>query len=116
MQVKHLPPRNSIVRIRLKHNTFALIDAADFELVKPYHWRLRRSAHLSYAVGSKTVNNKRVYIRLHRLIANTAPGLECHHVNFDPLDCRRDNLENMLPAMHHCLTKLQTKFNHKRAL
>lgn len=64
------------------------------ELIK-YKWFLKRSFCRSYVVRTFRVNGKKKFLRLHRLVANTPDDMVCHHINGNPLDNRRANLQNM---------------------
>lgn len=37
---------------------------------------------------------------LHRLLTDAEPGYEVHHINGNPLDNRRENLEVLTPEAH----------------
>lgn len=67
----------------------ALVDAADFWLVKGFNWRLL-VGHRGKLYAHAKIAGKATY--MHRVIAGTAPGLETDHVNGNGLDNRRVNL------------------------
>lgn len=76
------------------------IDRDDYAKYKGYHYKLKRSGSCFYPVRVVNRNGKRYYIRLHREIAHTPQGYDCHHINHNTLDVRRENLENLTPDEH----------------
>lgn len=111
MHIRKKPPdqNNETIRIDLRHNRFALILPADYELVTRYSWQAKRSKSGWYALAKFTRHGKTHYIRMHRLIMNTPQGLECHHLNGNRLDNRRWNLENHTPRTHRQITSCRKK-------
>jgi hypothetical protein len=69
---------------------YALIDAADLDLVKGYTWSVDLIGGIFYAA---TRPNRKT-IRMHRLIMACPDGLLVDHINHDGLDNRRANLRN----------------------
>lgn len=98
---KQLPQTSHQAKlVPLGRRGFALVDPEDFERVSAYHWRLLRSQNCFYAARRFIRNGKTITIKLHRFIMNTLPGYECHHKNHNPIDDRRENLENLTPSQH----------------
>lgn len=67
---------------------YALVDEADYERFKGYRWRPLST------LGYPSTNIDGRPHSLHRLVIGLQPGdgLECDHVNRNPLDNRRSNL------------------------
>lgn len=76
-------------RVRVGRDHFALVDAADYPSVAPFHWHLLRG-HNGKLYAYAGVTSGSIY--MHRLIAETLPGFETDHENGDGLDNRRSNL------------------------
>lgn len=80
------------VRIPLRDKTgqvvaHTLIDAVDAEAVNRYRWCLTTDGYVRR-------NDRKRYVRLHRVLLGLATGDPRHvdHINGDPLDNRRTNL------------------------
>ncbi len=86
--------------IRLSHGLFALVDCHRYDEVTRHRWRATRSSSCFYATRKVRKGGYEKIIYLHRVIMNTPPGVDCHHKNRYTLDCREENLENKLPAVH----------------
>ncbi len=86
--------------IKLTHGLFAMVDFHRFDEVNRYRWRATRSAHCFYATRKVIRNGHERIIYLHREIAHTPPGMDCHHKNRYTLDCRECNLINKTPLAH----------------
>lgn len=69
----------------------AVVDADDAEAISQTTWRLTTAR---YAARSQTVEGVKRTIYMHRLIAQTPPGLVTDHINGDRLDNRRSNLRS----------------------
>jgi len=88
-------PNTPGIIVPLQKKFFCIIDKEKSELISKYHWYAKKSGYCFYAVAKIKKNGKTVFLRMHRLIANTPPELVCHHVNHNPLDNRILNLQNM---------------------
>jgi hypothetical protein len=66
---------------------YAVIDAADVDIARPWHWYLGHKGYAERKGDDGTV-------RLHRQVLGLVrgDGLEGDHISRDKLDCRRDNL------------------------
>jgi len=97
------------VELQLSNGYITVIDAADLETVRCWHWhaRLCRPALLYAArTTSKRANGSRkvLNIYLHRFLMNAPAGMEVHHENGDTLDNRREkNLRLVTPDEHQAL-------------
>lgn len=88
-------PTTPIARIHLGNNRWAIVDPERYEELICYHWIAKKSFNCWYAVRIKIRNGRKVFIRMHREIAETPDNMICHHINKDSLDNRRANLQNM---------------------
>lgn len=86
--------------LRVHPNSFAIVDPELHDELSRYRWKLVKSAGVYYAARRQTVAGKTTTIKLHRQIMQTPPDMDCHHKNRKPLDCRRENLENLSKAAH----------------
>lgn len=91
-----LKPKKIYFRRRVKTGSqippdrrrYFIIDQADYEKIKPYHW-YSNSDGRNYVLGS--INGKRQY--LHRFLLDFPKHpLQVDHINGDPSDNRRSNL------------------------
>lgn len=74
----------------------ALVDDEDYERMSQISWVYNGR----YAVHWGWKNGKRHGMLMHRLIANTPPGMQTDHVNHDTLDNRRQNLRVCTPKQN----------------
>ena len=84
----------NVIRIPLTRGQEAVIDPADYGLVKGYSWRCAEDyGRLEYAVTTaKQTDGSRRTVRMHSLIMGAKPGQAVDHINGDGLDNRRQNL------------------------
>lgn len=78
-------------KVPLTRGLFALVDAADRDLVSVHRWSAvptssKRNNHYAQARIGKA------QVKLHRLLMAPPPGLVVDHINGDGLDNRRANL------------------------
>lgn len=85
---------DAVRRIPVGDSNFALIDAADAELIQGHRWNLLKGHNGKLYASSKA----RIY--MHRLIAGTPVGCETDHINGDGLDNRRANLRVATPSQN----------------
>ncbi len=76
--------------ILLKMAGVALIDVADWEMVKEYRWRLGSGGYV--ATTAKRSDGQWRTLLLHRLILGAKEGEDVDHINRDKQDNRRENL------------------------
>lgn len=90
----------------LSRGRWAVVDAADFEVVSQLKWCANRcrSAHSErwYAGRRPTVEGKLVSERLHRFLLGASPGEDVDHRNRDGLDNRRANLRRATRSQNLC--------------
>ena len=98
------PTTDSFALIPLSKGLCAIVDPELFDELSRYHWRAVLSGSRFYAIRREFRDGKVHTIRMHRQVAGTMPGYECHHINGNTLDCRRGNLLNLLPDEHHAIT------------
>jgi HNH endonuclease len=81
-------------RINLSQNQIAIVDDRDFAEVSKFRWchRPERNGAQGYAVRHIKVDGKDRLSYLHRELMNPPPGHEVIFLNYDRLDCRRENL------------------------
>ena len=72
---------------------WAIVDADVAPILAKYHWRASTTGfpHPVAEIGNK--NGRPKAARLHRLITDASRNRWVIHLNGDPLDCRRANLE-----------------------
>lgn len=91
------------VKLKLSNSDkVALIDEEDYLMCSQYTWRLKIDGRTQtlYVATSKRVGSKMKTIRLHRLVMNATPGMDVHHINFDSIDNRKENLVKVAPGEH----------------
>lgn len=79
--------------VPLSNGMKAIVDAADYDLVKGYTWHLHKNRETYWRVvtTSKTPDGKR-YTMMHRMIMNAQPGQKVDHKDRDTLNNTRANL------------------------
>jgi len=81
---KHPEPADETKRIPLGDGHYALVDAADYEWLRQYNWRLQN--------GYAARRNKTRTTYMHREIMKPPKGMMVDHVNHNKRDNRRANL------------------------
>jgi hypothetical protein len=81
--------------IPLTQGLSAKVDDADFEWLSQWKWYANKTGDSGcyYAARSQRQNGCMIKVYMHRLIMNCPDDKEIDHLNADPLDNRRDNLE-----------------------
>ena len=91
-------------RIKLTREKFAIIDDADYPLVRGYKWHALPSREDFYASTTITTGvGKRKSIKMHQLIF----GKNSDHKNGNTLDNRRSNLRKATPSQNGANSKKQ---------
>lgn len=98
-------------RVVLPSGETVVFDPEDAELVGRYRWFAKRNRSdvvyaYGYLVGSAS-RAGRVYVAMHRLIAEPDPGLDVDHANGNGLDNRRANLRPATRAQNNANTRLK---------
>jgi hypothetical protein len=88
--------------IPLTQGKTALIDDADYDLIKNIHLSAYKNGNAWYARYNINTVPRHTGL-LHRLVLGARPGEICDHINGDGLDNRRSNLR--------IVTKLQNNIN-----
>lgn len=81
-------------QIPLTQGKFALVDAADYDLLSMFKWYACRRGQSFYA-GTNIKGRK---FLMHLLLLGKRPGLETDHINRNGLDNRRSNLRQVTHA------------------
>jgi hypothetical protein len=74
--------------IPLTKGMVAIVDDEDYAELSKYKWHYSGKYARRYA----SVNGKRIYVWMHRVIAGTPDGMDTDHINGNKLDNRRANL------------------------
>jgi len=88
---------------------FAIVSDEDFKAASKYSWFLKPSHWNDYVVASVRHEKKVKTLRLHRFIAERVLGdlfnsrFDVHHVNLNPLDNSRENLELASRKQHSAI-------------
>ena len=82
--------------IPLTNGGVVKVDDDDFDYLSEFKWRGKKSdgGKQTHAVRDVTLGNKKVTIRMHRLITEATTDDIVHHVNDDGLDNRKRNLQS----------------------
>lgn len=96
-------PDTPIARVMLDENREALVDPDQLDRLIMFNWFAKKSFYRYYAVRTTHIDGRKVFIRMHRVIAETPRYQVCHHINGNALDNRRANLLNMNPYDHKIL-------------
>lgn len=100
VKTQKLYPNTPIAWIPLQKGKFAAVDADWFERLNQYHWYAKKSFSCWYVCRKMKQYGKIIFVRMHRVVADTPTDQVCHHINGDTLDNRRANLQNM-PEFEH---------------
>lgn len=87
-------PTSGTIQVRVGLHHVALVDIADWDVVRTHAWQLVRGHNgklYAYTKGA---------IYMHRLILRTPTGMETDHINGDGLDNRRCNLRAATPGQN----------------
>lgn len=94
-----------MIEIPLTRGAFALIDDQDRDLISGYTWQAHGDRlYTLYATARKRIGNKRITVRMHRLIMGLSPKdiSEVDHINGNGLDNRRANLRIVTHRENQC--------------
>ena len=82
--------------IKLTQGKFAKVDDEDFERLNKYKWCVLKGRHTFYAArhlpGKLSPDRRRKTIRMHRVVMNAPPGIECDHVDGIGTNNQKSNL------------------------
>lgn len=91
--------------VSLTRGYVALVSDEDFARVNVFKWyaSLESRGTKVYAIRRELINGRREKIRMHRFVLDLPPGRlrpdeVVDHINHDPLDNRRENLEIITQA------------------
>ena len=96
-----------VVRIPLANGLEAIVDAADYELVRSHTWTARPSPGGTTYVVTHIIlpDGSRRGITLHRLLLNPRDGMYVDHIDGDGLNNRRSNLREATPQQNQANSK-----------
>lgn len=97
----------NMAEIKLSQGKVAIVDDCDFERLNGWNWYLNS---YGYAVRHEVVSiaRKRPSVLMHRVIADTPPGMHTDHINGNKLDNRRCNLRICTAAQNISNTGLRS--------
>jgi len=103
----HQPPNNfhDLPILDLPSGHRVILDPEDYRRLRHYRWFLKRSRSTVYVVRRERRNQKDRLIRMHRQVTRCPPHLTVHHINGNPLDNRKSNLQLLTPKQHSALPK-----------
>lgn len=81
--------------IALGNGGCVIVDDRDYEWLIKHTWTRKADG---YALRQYKIKGRNFQVLMHREIMQTAPGMECDHINHNPLDNRRSNLRNCSSA------------------
>lgn len=71
-----------------------LIDNEDVEKCKKYTWFIWKSGYGTFYCSTAWKYPEKKSLPIHRYVMDTPDGLVVDHINFNPLDNRKENLRN----------------------
>ena len=80
-------------RIRLTNGGSTKVSDRDYKRLRKHNWYKKQSAYSWYACRCVVRGERKITLRMHRVIMNCPKNREVHHKNADSLDNRRGNLE-----------------------
>lgn len=93
--------------IPLPDGSVCLIDQADWDLVRGYHWYRVPTGYVAAGVYQKVRGREWMPLKercrlvlMHRLLMEPPPGMHTDHVNGNGLDNRRANLRVVTPGLN----------------
>jgi len=80
--------------VQLTQGRETIIDISDMNMIKRYRWCISQCGKRWYAKTNTKIQDKRVTLRMHRLIMGLSKGdkIEVDHIDGDGLNNRRINL------------------------
>lgn len=90
---REIQVKGDIAIIPLTQGYVAVIDAQDVPLVEGFRWHAKVQRRSVYAARRRRAGSEgSETVRMHRVIADAADGMDVDHLNHDGLDNRRSNL------------------------
>lgn len=80
---------------------FAIVDEIYYQRLSLFTWYAKKYHRSWYARTNVTRKGKTKSLGMHRMIAKTPAGHVPHHKNYNSLDNREENLENMTYKNHN---------------
>lgn len=104
MAIKYIPLVNGGV---------AIVDEADYDLLKDYRWHLNKKTGYVSRFGLNEKTGKKGSIYMHRQVMGF-PDTLVDHENGMKTDCRRSNLRLATPAQNRQNTRKQRKKTYSK--
>lgn len=82
------PPSDDIRYIALTQGRYAIVDAADYDMLNRYRWCTSGKGRRAYAARG----HKGKHVSMHRFLMKPPKGMVVDHINGNGLDNRRCNL------------------------
>ncbi len=102
-------PQNPETRqIALNKGAFTIVDAADYDRLMKYRWRVSEKG---YAMRTQTDKGKASGVTMHRMLLDPPKGFMPDHINGDRLDNRRCNLRVV-----NALQNAQNRTKNRRSI
>lgn len=102
-KLKPAAPIHGYATIKLTKGYIAIVDEDDYENLSQYKWLAFKWSNKYYAARKIIKNGKTFWLPMHRQIMHTPKGLIVHHKNYNTMDNRKKNLDNMRKEQHNWL-------------
>ena len=83
-----------MAKIYLTNGGFATVDSKHYRTLNEFKWTGKKEKGGTHAVRYVTIGDKKVTIRMHRVIAEARFDERVEHINGDTLDNRMKNLQS----------------------
>lgn len=80
--------------INLTQGLVAKIDDWNYDWLNQWKWFAHKNRNTYYAERWDKIGNKRIMIRMHRVIMNTPDDMVVDHIDHDGLNCLEENMRN----------------------
>lgn len=100
VKVRSPYPTTPIAKIPLQRDFVAFCDPKWIYALSFLHFYAKKSRGKWYACAKIHVDGKVKFLKMHRIVAQTPPGMIPHHLNNNSLDNREANLLNITEFEH----------------